>query len=99
MSQRRDPRGSTISGSRQAVTFGRIEERSILRELDLLDEKLEDGVRRGSGVDSVDTKGTAASASGISGTTGTSGSADARAGQSSGSETTGDSGRKMGGRG
>lgn len=97
MSQRRDPRGSTISGSRQAVTFGRIEERSILRELDLLDEKLEDGARRGSGVDSVDTKGTAAS--GISGMTGTSGSADARAGQSSGSETTGDSGRKMGGRG
>jgi hypothetical protein len=66
VSQTRDPRGSTISGSRQVVTFGRIEERSTLGELDMLDENMEekledDGPRRGSEMDSVDTKGTATS--------------------------------------
>lgn len=76
---KRDARGSTTSG-RQGVTFGRVEERSILRELDLLEEKeaefaFTEEERRGSaGVDSVDTKGTGLSAaSGTSGMSGSSG--------------------------
>jgi len=80
-----------MSGSRQVVTFGRIEERSFLGETTLLEENMEREVRRGSGVDSVETKGTAAS--------GTSGlSAAAQTDLSSGSETTRDSALKVGGR-
>ena len=65
---RRDPKMSTVS--RQAVTFGGVEERSILREMDLLEERGDYTLpgtdsRRGSGKDSVDTKTTGAS--GVSG--------------------------------
>ena len=80
-----------MSGSRQVVTFGRIEERSFLGETTLLEENMEREVRRGSGVDSVETKGTAAS--GVSGL-----SAAAQTDLSSGSETTRDSALKVGGR-
>lgn len=87
--QKRDAKGST---GRQNVTFGRIEERSFLREMDLLEEKdmegeygLADESRRGSaGVDSVDTKTTAQSgvsaASGMSGTSGSSSAGDTTTG-------------------